>query len=281
MSAGAPPPPVGRLLLERGWRQGALLTGETLSHAWSRRKVPQPGGDSTWEVVTEPGKPGEGWVVATQDCDIASKDEPRLELLRTFWTPDKSLIRSARLNSARRFLLAERSPPGAKPEGLLADATVRALVEKECLLHLSPAATPARLDPEGLRRFRQWLARRYDRPAIPNAWVDAIQKPLIQALRNLKDDDPVWQCLERVDEVRFSAAGEAPPLQVSLLFVRAEGAQEDALGEAEVYGWVEEVLGVQGEVRVAGAAFRGRSEVSLQDYLRMERLSLDEFSLAG
>jgi hypothetical protein len=281
MSAGASPPPVGGQLLERGWRQGALLAGESLSHAWSRRKVPRPGAEATWEIIAEPGKPGEGWVVATQDCDIASKDEPRLELLRAFWTPDRSLIRSARLNSARRFLLAERPRQGAKPEGLLADATVRTLVEKECLLHLSPASTPERLDPEGLRRFRQWLARRYDRPAIPNAWVDAIQKPLVQALRELKDDDLVWQCLQRVDEVRFSVAGEAPPLEVSLLFVRAAGTQEDVLGEADVCGWVAEVLGARGEVRVAGAAFRGRSAISLQDYLNMERLSLDEFSLEG
>ena len=276
MSAGAPPPPLGRQVLERGWRQGALLVTPGPLHAWNRRNT---GAASRWEVVTEERPADTGWVLASQDCDIAAKDEHRVELLGTFWSTDKGLLRAARLNSARRFLLLQRQGAPGRPEGLVADATVRLLLEKHSLLELAPASQWEWRGQRELQRFREWLARRYNRPAIANALVDAVQKPLVEALRKLKDEDELWQWLDGTEEVLYAATGAVAPFEVSLLFVRKQGAREDPLGEAEVLGWVAEVLNTAGLARLAAGAFRGMDAISLADYRVMERLTLDEFSL--
>src|SRR5688572_17718306 len=99
--------PVGRRLLAQGVRQGYLLPARATKYAWARL----PSGASQegpWEISTREGHDDEWWVVASQDCDIASPAEPRVELVRAYWTADKGDIRNAGLNSARRFLLLRR-----------------------------------------------------------------------------------------------------------------------------------------------------------------------------
>ena len=220
-------------------------------------------------------------MLVSQDCDISAKAEPRVELLRGYWTADKGTLHTARLNSVRGFLLGERQRGDGKTEGLVVDATRRLLLEKISLVELEPTRELGTLDPTKARRFRQWLAQRYDRPAIPDVIVNAVQRPLVKALEKLSDDDELWRCLSGVEEVRFSVPGRVPPFDVALLFMKAPGAQLSPVDELELKGWFEEVLTKEGVCRISAAVFRDASTVSLAAYLAMERLSLDKFSLEG
>jgi hypothetical protein len=258
-----------------------LLPARGCSCAWSRLVSGQEGSEPVWEIHQEPGLPEEFWVLVSQDCDISAKAEPRVELLRGYWTADKSTLHTARLNSVRGFLLGERQRGDGKSEGLVVDATRRLLLEKSSLLELEPARELGTLDSSKARRFRQWLAQRYDRPAIPDVIVNAVQKPLVKALDKLSDDDELWRCLSGVEEVRFSVPSRTPPFDVALLFMKAPGARLSAVDELELKGWFEEVLTKEGVCRISGAVFRDASTVSLANYLAMERLSLDRFSLEG
>jgi hypothetical protein len=232
-----------------------------------------------WESRAQATAPGEWWAVASQDCDIAAKAEPHVELVRAFWTTDKGAIRMARLNSARRYLLARRSRAGHPEEGLIADATVRLLVEKSSLLEVRPAQDVVDLDREAKRRFGEWLARRYHRPAVPDSLVHAIQKPLVESLRALKQDDPLCRLLEALDEVRFSVLEDSPPFHVSLVCITAQDSAWSPLDEAEIRGWFAEVLDGKEQTRLKAVEFRSPASISLADYLALRRLALDEFSL--
>lgn len=256
------------------------MPAQGCSWAWSRLVSWEQGTEPVWEVRQEPGLPGELWVLVSQDCDISAKAESRVELLRGHWTTDKSTLHTARLNSIRGFLLGERQR-GGKTEGLVVDATRRLLLEKTSLLELEPARELGTLEPSKARRFRQWLAQRYDRPAIPDVIVNAVQKPLVKALEKLSEGDELWRYLADVEEVRFSVPGRTPPFEVTLLFMKAPGAHLSPRGELELQGWFEEVLTKEGACRLSGAAFRDASTISLAAYLAMERLSLDKFSLEG
>ncbi len=273
----APPLPVGRRLLDQGVRQGHLLPARGTRYAWARLPTGANPGEP-WELLTQEGHTEEWWVVASQNCDIASRAELRLELVRAYWTTDRGEIRSARLNSARKFLLLRRPQQTGGEEGLIADATVRSFVEKEALVAAVRSAEAPQLDAATLARFSSWLARRYDRPAIPDAIVRAVHKPLVEALRELAEDDPVKQYLDFVEEIRFSTPDAAPPFRVSLLLIYAPGASPAPLSEADVQGWLDQVLTADNTVRVEAADFRTRETVSLADYLGMTWLTLDEFS---
>lgn len=281
MTPSAPAPSLGRRLLDQGWRQGALLSARGTEHAWVRRREEGTESPEGWEWVNEPLAPEEWWVLVSQDCDIAAKaaTEPRAEFLRAFWTTDKGTIRQARLNSARRYLLARRLRGDGKEEGLVVDATVRLLLEKASLLELHPADQGVSLEREARRRFGEWLARRYARPAIPDVLVSAIQKPLVEALRVLKQDDSLWRCLDSIAEVRFSVSEDPPPYAVSLVCILAEGNELGPLEEADVQGWFAEVLDGREQTRLDTVEFRAPESISLADYLARQPLSLGEFSL--
>jgi hypothetical protein len=277
MTTGAPP--LGRRLLDLGWRQGAFLTARGTRYAWLRRDAGGAEAPKDWSIASQEGHPDEWWVVASQDCDIAAKAEPRVELLRASWTKDKGAIREARRNSVRKFLLRTRQLPDGKQEGLIADALIRVHVEKEALLELTPGAELPRLDASTLDRFKVWLARRYDRPAVPDPIVDAIQKPLVEAIRSLPDDDPVSPLLGQLDEIRFHTPDAVAPFRVSLLFIHTKGEPLKPTDEAELIGWMEQVLTGNGKVHIEATNFRDLGSIDVASYLGMTRLTLDEFSL--
>jgi hypothetical protein len=283
MKSMPPAPTSARRLLERGWRQGALLSARGTEHAWARRRVEGPEALECWEWEKHASASEEWWVLVSQDCDLvaAADKEPRVEFLRAFWTADKGVIRQARLNSARRYLLATRHTRAeGGEEGLVVDATVRLLVEKDSLLDSSPAEQGVALDREARRRLGEWLGRRYARPAIPDALVKAIQKPLVDALRKLKEDDPLWEYLEHLDEVRFSVLEESPPYGVSLVCILAPGSELGPLEQAELQGLFEDVLDGRRELtRLDAVEFRSAESISLADYLARQPLPLSEFSL--
>jgi hypothetical protein len=230
--------------------------------------------NTEWETMSDAVDDGR-LVVISQDCDIfaAPKAEPRIEALTVKWTRDASELHTARKgNSARLFLLQERD--GA---GLVADARRRVHLDKAALLRCSFEA--AFHDERMRARFANWVAGRYNRPAVPNEIVDAIQKPVVSAVAELaKRSNSLLPVLDRVAEIRFAVAGERP-WTVHLVIMLDDGDELSAEEEAELVGWLESVLIVSASP-VGGIApvFKTEKNISLHDYQNTTRLQLDHFT---
>jgi len=260
---------IGPQLLEGGCHQGALLQAPARM-LWLSR----PNDTSEWATVDDVIDTAR-LIVVSQDCDIyaALKAEPRVEAMTARWTRDSSEIYTARKgNSARLFLLQER-----EGEGLVADARRRVHLDKAALLGAS--FEPAFQDEVLRARFANWVAGRYNRPAIPNELVDAVQKPVVSAVGELvKKKDPIVQLLDRVAEVRFAVSG-ARPWTVHLVIMVDDRDELTVEQEAELAGWLEGVLvASEGAVVAIAPLFRTEKNISLHDYQHTTRLQLDHFT---
>lgn len=259
---------IGKKLLEAGCRQGRLI------HAPARTLwLTQTGDGQDWKVGDETID-GE-LVVASQDCDIFAslKTEPRVEAVAARWTADSSEVHTARKgNSARLFLLKEH-----EKRGFVADARRRVFLDKAALLGVSfESVFP---DERSRMRFANWVAGRYNRPAIPNEHVDAVQKPVISAVGELvRKNGPLLHLLNRVAEIRFAVVDSHQPI-AHLFIMVDEGDELSTEEEAELTGWLDEVLVKEGGTIAATMPFfRTETNISLHDYLSATRLQLDHFT---
>ncbi len=149
------------------------------------------------EDANEPSEPGstevtvprphkvkakETLVVASQTCDIVAgqNTEPYVEALICSVQNERFVARLGP-NSARWFLV----DPQLR---LVAAAQRRVYLTKPALLRLTPEPWPGTA--ERLQHFVRWLARRYDRPALPDDIVAAFQNPLQAALLQLDEGHP-------------------------------------------------------------------------------------------
>lgn len=255
---------LGPELLGLGCHQGALVEAPARM-LWLMR----PGPDQAWTTAED--EAGEALlVVASQNCDIYAgpKTEPCVEALTAKWTANTSDIYTARKgNSARLYLLRETDG-----KALLADARRRLHIDKRSLLSAKFSDV---LHERSLGRFASWIAGRYNRPAIENELVEAIQKPIVKALAStIPDGLP----LDRISELRFRAT-EAAPLKVDFIAMFDEGEELTPEEEADFGGWLEQTLVVEnGTVREIRLSFRNPRSISLSDYLQTTRLQLDQYT---
>jgi hypothetical protein len=271
--AGLPSPSttnLGAQLFDKGCRQGTLLNVPART-IWLGR-----GQDGHWSIE-ETTINDASLIVVSQNCDIyaSPKTEPRVEAIVARTTTDSNEIHTARKgNSARLFLVKE-----SDGKSLVADARHRVPLDKQSLLDVNFSSPFT--DDKAIERFARWVAGRYNRPALDNALVEAIQKPIVDAVSALtRTGGAVLGVLERVDELRFSVAEDKPPWTVHLIAMLDEVSVLTAEEEAELGGWLEEALSV-GENNVKEIAFATRYDktISLHDYLRTTKLQLDHFSL--
>ncbi len=262
---------VGRQLYDLGWRQGSLLA------APPNRSVNKRAG-AIWE--TETSATDGSLVLATQTCDMVrdAAKEPTLEFLRAFWTDDKSKMSEAKKNSNRVFLLRTEERAGVK-WGLIADATVRMFVDKASLLAERPQAGCL---PKRERGFQRWLARRYDRPAVPDALDKAVHQPVVKGLREeRRRGSRISALLDRVAEVLYTVEDDGPPFGVAIFFVPEDGTLHAPITDAEaeeVSAWFMGTIGSGGDARVVNWELWPLDQVSVADYFAATPLSLYEFS---
>jgi len=146
------PEVVGVLLIQRGWRQGSLLEAPSASKSWlalsDHQEITQEeqgssdttASPSIWILRQALLNTEDVLIVASQTCDIqrSSEQEPYIEVIRGYWTSDRSIMHEAGKNSSRLFLMQRRPDNDGKEEALIADATVRIQIEKAALLVLTP-----------------------------------------------------------------------------------------------------------------------------------------------
>jgi hypothetical protein len=261
---------VGPKLFEAGCRQGALFEAPARM-LWLTRSAENQNWTASEDVVDDAAL-----VVVSQDCDIYAplKNEPRVEAITARWTSNASELHIARKgNSARLFLLQEHGK-----RGLVADARRRIHLDKTALL-----GTTFKLglgDERSRARFANWVAGRYNRPAIPNDLVDAIQKPIVAAVDELlSKDGPLVRVLDRVAEIRFGIAGGERPWTVHLVLIVDERDELTAEEEAELAGWLDGVFVLDGgPIEATVPLFRTEKNISLHDYRSTTRIQLDYFT---
>lgn len=218
--------PLGAKLFGAGWRQGVIFRSPALRLLGMDAAA--PGSDEAQAQFTRRLKPNEACVLVTQDCDLVAEDseEPHVEALlcKPFKLGSQFLARIER-NSARYFQVDPA-------RGLVAQAKYRLLLTKQALCGITPSPWPG--SQERLARFVQWLARRYDRPALPDAMVKVFQWPVEQALAGLDANHPtIGLALSRaIHEVRVNLpASEVPPFDLQLVFLTRSGElSEEELG---------------------------------------------------
>jgi hypothetical protein len=260
-------------LIARGCRQGALLAAPARM-IWLYVAQPANANGVDWEVGDEL-LTDMHLVISSQDCDIAAQTnvEPFVEALTARWTTEpKEILAARKRNSARLYLLVDE-----RERILVADASRKVQILKGCL---KDAAFAALLQGERERtRFGLWVGGRYSRPAIEDAIVKALHRPLAKALDKLtRKKGVVLDALDRVTELRFLVAGE-PPWTADFIAMLEEGKELTPEEEADLSGWLEETLVVtDGAIERIRILFRTAKSISLHDYESTTHLSFDHFS---
>jgi hypothetical protein len=144
-----------------------------------RPTCPDPWATSAPAARPIPG-PQPGWVILTQRCDLigAYANEPLVEFARATQV-DGPAAATAKANSARSIAFADAGG------GALwaADLRQRVWLPKTLLLD-QPDLTPAIEGDRAQKRFRLRLGQRYWRDPVPDDLVDALQRPLRDAVKN-------------------------------------------------------------------------------------------------
>ncbi len=220
---------LGDELLAIGWQQGTLFSAPSACFMLNKLSGPE----HTARIIQHPRsiKSKEKYILITQDCDIKAKtsDEPYVEAL--LCKPErKEFVDNIKGNSTRWFVIDYDT-------GLVAHAKYHTQFEKQVLIKLTPEQWPN--GPNRLDEFVRWLARRYDRPAIPDALVEAFQKPLESRIADLEKENPdIFTAFNRVvSDVRINIpASEDPPFDLHVtLLIRSDGLSVEELNAIDVF----------------------------------------------
>ncbi|MGH7755025.1 MAG: hypothetical protein ACREM8_01920 [Vulcanimicrobiaceae bacterium] len=280
---------IGRELYANGWTQGVLFDPVALSVAFApenpvsklaraaakKRLAADTGSADSHGIVSGIPPSTEHLVVVSQACDIVKPAdvEPNVIAMPVFRTNNVRITGPAARNSSRYFLLDDS-------RGFVVDATLCAVIEKPLLATFTPEAGVT--TDMTRRRFARWLARRFNRPTIPDDVVAAVVKPLLDNLRTMQRQGSLdIGMLDRVAEVRLRVANANLPYAFELLFiVDAAETREMDLALAPLLGEMSSWFVPEAAVLRAWYA-RALSDISVSDYLDSETLNLDEYSYAG
>jgi len=144
---------------EKGWRQGSALLPDSL-----------PG-----DCVFEPGLPAAShdalFLVLTQDCDLVQADFEK--------EPFAEVIRAVPVESADGNLLYGKNPRRLHFQigeiTYAASCHERSRISRKHLAHCLPSAAHA-LHPHTIDLLREWVAKRYTRPAFPDAFNERVRQ---------------------------------------------------------------------------------------------------------
>lgn len=272
---------IGQELIQRGWSQGSLLN---LAPAYKMYLAVENLTQNRvmWGVRKDPMSENELFIIISQPCDIQKSPvyEPFVEVMRVFKTNERKIIHDASRNSVRYFLLSRTQIENGAVEALIVESTIHLTLDKPSLLSLTPLSTIQ--DEVTLRLFRRWLAQRYERPALEDSLVNAIQKPVVKAIDKLRPTHPLQSTLDGIGEVLFLLVNETQPYQIIVLFIRSDRSDTPQVSEeqvAELAGWMSTVLDKGGHAAISDWRLLGTDEISVRDYANAYRLPLDQYSL--
>lgn len=266
---------VGDVLLRQGWMQGVLFKAS--SAYFVANVASDPGATELTTTHSRKVKSKETLVVVSQTCDISAREdvEPYVEALICS-VQKQDFVDRLGPNSARWFLVD-------RPSRLVAVASRRVYIAKSAMLRFTPEPWPG--TPEHLQHFVRWLARRYDRPALPDDIVAAFQNPLQSALRRLSETYPdIRAAFSRaVHEVRLKLPpSDTPPYSLQLiLLLKSDGLTVE---EADAIDTVMRVVRTQfdeGHVILPPEHRATAEELTLAAYQATVPVFLEHLTYAG
>jgi hypothetical protein len=265
---------LGNKLFDLGWRQGTLFSAASACFTWNRFAD----SDTNELIRGERGiKSKEKFVLITQDCDfVASEDdEPYAEAI--LCKPDSiKFVNGIRGNSTRWFVIDRETR-------LVAHAKYRVQFTKQALSKLIPEQWPN--GPNRLDEFARWLARRYDRPAIPDPIYEAFQKPLDARLALLKQECPdIFAAFNRVvGDVRVNIPdSEEPPFDLQLiLLIKSEGLTDEEANAIDSFGQVVQASLNPDLVHLQPQRTLTEEEVSLKEFYASRPIYLADYTYKG
>ncbi len=288
---------LGRELYKRGWQQGVLLptlpgalhfslddpltgiarTAKAEAEAAYQSKVAKgkPPISRRAFGFGSSGKAKERLVIVTQTCDIVKEPriEPTVQAIRAFITTTTETLRRAGGSSKRQFVLDET-------RGLIAEMSPIVTIEKPVLLDFTPE--PGAGDEATRKRFADWLADRFSRPAHDDEVVGAVIKPILDLLRQMQNEaGPDLAALDHVNEVRFVKLQGQPPYDVRLLFMVDEAEPRD--GGAALAQLIGRLQGCfdKAKARLVAWDVASTSDILLSDFLATDKLDLDSYTYRG
>lgn len=263
-----------RLLIDRGWTQGAVFSAPGLRIQQSHLGINQKG-EPAFASRSFTSETDDCFVVASQTCDIqASIDaEPLVEAL--LCRMESKANHGGIGNSARYFEVDRKL-------GLVAFASKRAIISKRSLWWIS-GPNPWPDSHERLKQFSRWLGRRFDRPALPDEIVRGFQQPMEKTLRSLRKEQAYLLFNRVVRQIRIGYdAIQRPPYQldINLLTNAATLSQEEADAIETVMQLVYEHQDAQ-YVQLHSYNIRRPDMWSVADYLDTVPVFLDHLTIRG
>jgi hypothetical protein len=246
------PEEIGRVLRALGWRQGGVLSSAALREAGA--------------IVPDDSRDG---LVVSHDCDVLSHDlakEPYVEVVPFTVLRTSRPLESA-AQHARQLALTLTGPTGTPTEvSLVVHDRVR--LDRRVLLRHRPSDRWSISD-EARFILGEWMARRYLRPAFPDAFNDRLRASRAQdALRRLMRR---WGSLAEQILVRLDTDAELEPAQlyrIAVLVVTtrevAENADLRVAVERELYEPMVSALEQSQGIEVIGATLVGEHQVTLE-----------------
>ncbi len=256
---------LGRALYELGWRQGALFLASTMGPTYFAVR------DGSLRMVEAASHLACYFVSVTQDCDLVAKKETLVEALQCR-AAEGYRIRS---NNWREFVVQQ------EPE-LIAEAARRVLLEKAALAELTPLGRVA-----DERAFARWLARRFDRPAVPDSIVECFQSPANDVMRRFfkRNASEARLFNEVVREIRVNLPSSIdPPYALHLIFLLEGRISADQLHAVEAvrdevlecFGPDDPKVALDREIR-----FLSDEEMTIAEYFASVPLWLDDLTYRG
>ena len=266
---------LGDELYDLGWRQGTFFVAPTACFTLNKLSGPEIGQPIIQHNRTT--KSGEKFVLVTQDCDFVASDsdEPYAEAVLCK-SESPRFVKSIKGNSSRWFVINYDS-------GLVAHARYRTQFDKKVFKNLKPEPWPN--GPRRLDEFVRWLARRYDRPAIPDAVYEAFQRPLDTRIALLEQEKPdVFAAFnEVVGDIRVNLPEtEEPPFNLQLiLLIRSDGLSKEELQAIDVFNEALQASIDANLVRLDPTRILTEEQISLAEFYASRPLYLADYTFRG
>ncbi|HEY0072060.1 MAG TPA: hypothetical protein VGE04_19030 [Chloroflexia bacterium] len=268
---------IGSKLWEDGWRQGSMFYASSAYLTWNAF----PADDSRASLIIGQKTLGDSelFIVATQDCDIVAPatKEPFIEAFHCTIELDQNQLGLLDRNSARWFVVQPSS-------AIVANAMDRILFSKYALTKLKPISWSS--GQVRLQRYIGWLARRFDRPAIPDALVSVFQKPVEKVFESLSRKQPHTIAVfnRAVSQMRINVPSRTvPPFDIQIILLTREdnltAEEHDAI--LAVIKAIRDRIDKQQVRLIPDAWIVTEAGISLADYNNSRPLALDYLTYQG
>jgi hypothetical protein len=275
---------LGVELIQRGWCQSSVIKPPApVSTSWLTLASTEL--EEIWIKKEAFLSEDDMLIVISQACDIqkSPSQEPYIETIRLYWTSDKAIINSASKNSASEFLVTRGCSEDGIAGGWIADMHGLVRLDKRSFLKMTPFPFFNEEEDPGRRKlFGIWLAKRYNRQAVPNEIVKAVQQPVVSAASKLGPNHDLHRIFRGIWQIRFIAYLNGSSLydvEMYLLYDEASTEQVNKEDAAKLAGWIKGVLDKSGNAELTSCARISLKEISVHDYANMYQLPVDYFTL--